>query len=219
MTGEGEQPFQLPPDPGPPAPRSKLVPVSPFDGQHYVLKQRLLRLFGRGFGIYDASGQLVLQANETPFRWREELRLSGGYGMNQELIGIFGRSVFDFGATYDVVDLTNGSKIGALQRLGLQSLVRDEWVVLDAWDREIGRMQEDTLGLALVRRFLASLIPQNYDLLIGGQKVVDLRQNFNPFTYHLHIDFLTPPQHFDRRLGLAAAVLLGAIEGRQRRED
>ena len=52
-------------------------------------------------------------------------------------------------------------------------------------------------------------------MIVGGKKVVDFKQNFNPLTYHLNVDFLVPAAEFDRRLGLAAAVLLAAIEGKQ----
>jgi len=188
--------------------------VSPFADDHYVLKRQILRLWGEGFGIYDPQGTKVLQADEPPFRWRKEIRLTTPYGLNGSL-GIFAQSFASFAARYDVVDLQAGTKIGGLQRKWLHSMMRDEWSVLDVWDREVGQVIEDSMGLALVRRFALGLIPQNYDLVVGGRKVVDLRQSFNPFTYHLQIDFLVPPAHFDRRLGFAAAVLLGAVEGRQ----
>lgn len=187
-----------------------------FGGDRYVLKRKLFKLFGGGFNIYDASGAQVLYANEKAFRLKEDIRLLDG--ARREVVGIFARSIIDFSAAYDVVDLTNNLKLGALRRKGFHSLVRDEWDVLDAHDRPVGQVIEDSLALGLVRRFASNLVPQNYDLTVGGQKTVDLRQNFNPFNYHLHIDFLVPPAAFDRRVGLAAAVLLAAIEGRQQRE-
>jgi len=196
-------------------------PISnPFTQDNYVLKRQLLKLVGASFNIYGPDGTQVLQANQKGFRLKEDIRLLGGPGLKQELIGIFARQVLDISAAYDVVDLTSQTKIGALRRKGLHSIARDEWIVLDAYDREVGTLIEDSLGMALLRRlvanFVGSLIPQNYDLNIGGQRVVDLKQNFNPFSYHLNIRFETSPQQFDRRVGLAAAVLLAAIEGKQR---
>ncbi|RYG37084.1 hypothetical protein EON81_07695 [bacterium] len=191
-----------------------------FTGNQYVLKRKLLKLLGASFLIFDASGQQVLQANQKAFKLKEDIRLLGGPNMDQELVGIFARKVIDFSAVYDVVDLTTNEKIGALGRKGWKSLARDEWTVLDPHDRVIGTMIEDSLGMAVLRRvlahFIGNFIPQNYDLLINAQRVVDLKQNFNPFSYHLNITFETPPEQFDRRLGLAAAVLLAAIEGKQR---
>jgi hypothetical protein len=69
----------------------------------------------------------------------------------------------------------------------------------------------------MIRRLLlGSLLPQNYDILLGSSRVADLRQRFNPFRYELELDFtMDTAQHLDRRLGIAAGILLGAIEGRQ----
>ena len=117
-----------------------------------------------------------------------------------------------------MVDLTTNQKLGAFRRKGLRSLVRDEWEVLDPNDAQIGVVIEDSLALGLIRRFLTALVPQNYDMVIGGAKVADLKQTFNPFNYNLHIDFSVPPAGLDRRMGLAAGVLLAAVEGKQGRE-
>jgi hypothetical protein len=187
-----------------------------FAHDRYVLKRQLLKLVGAAFRIYDAGGTQVLQANQKGFKLKEDIRILGGPELKQELVGIFARNIVDFSAAYDVVDLVSNTKIGAFKRKGLNSLVRDEWIVMDPWDNEIGKVIEDNLGLALVRRFLTNLVPQNYDLLINGGRAVDLKQNFNPFTYHLNVIFEAPIGQFDRRMGIAAAVLLAAIEGRQR---
>ena len=51
---------------------------------------------------------------------------------------------------------------------------------------------------------------------IAGVKAADLRQRFNFFRYEMLIDF-SPNQakKLDPRLGIAAALLLGIIEGKQ----
>ena len=103
----------------------------------------------------------------------------------------------------------------AFKRKGWTSIVRDKWIVMDNADREIGLIEEDQMMLALVRRLLTNLVPQNYDLVMNGQKAVDLKQRFNPFVYHMDVDFGTQQPLIDRRMGIAAGVLLAAIEGRQ----
>ena len=188
---------------------------NPFSGNKYVLKKQLLKLLGASFNIYDSSGVQILQANQKAFKLKEDIRLMGGPGLQTELIGIFARQIMDFKAAYDVVDLQTNQKIGAFKRKGWHSIARDEWVVMDTMDREVGTLIEDSMALALVRRFLSNLVPQNYDMLLGEKLVVDLKQNFNPFSYHLNIDFFVSPDQLDRRMGLAGAVLLAAIEGRQ----
>lgn len=202
----------------PPAPSELSHSVPPvFNHDHYVIKRQLLKLIGASFNIYDPSGVQVLQANQKGFKLKEDIRLLGGPGLQQEILGIFARQIIDFSAAYDVVDLATNHKIGALRRKGLSStFIRDEWTILDPWDKEIGVVHEDSVALGLIRRFVTNLVPQNYDAIVNGQKMVDFKQNFNPFSYHLNVDFLVPSGTFDRRIGLAAAVLLAAIEGKQR---
>lgn len=203
-------------------PPPKAFPASlevkhPFGHDRYLLKRQLLKLVGASFNIYDPFGIQVLQANQKGFKLKEDIRIMGGPGLQTELVGIFARQILDFSAAYDIVDLTNNTKIGAIRRKGLIStFVRDQWELLDPWDTVFGMVQEDSELLGLVRRLVTNLVPQNYDCIVNGERFVDFRQNFNPFTYHLNIVFEVAENRFDRRLGMAAAVLLAAIEGRQK---
>jgi hypothetical protein len=78
-------------------------------------------------------------------------------------------------------------------------------------------LREDSLRDALLRRLLlGTLIPQNYDLTIEDEKVADYSQRFQLFRYVLDIDFqMDAGKILDRRLGIAIAILLAIIEGRQ----
>jgi hypothetical protein len=81
----------------------------------------------------------------------------------------------------------------------------------------IGLLFEDSIPLALLRRLLLGLwLPQNYDMTFGETRVGDLRQNFNLFRYELNLDFSMDVSHMlDRRLGIAAGILLAAVEGKE----
>src|SRR5690606_22976810 len=129
------------------------------------------------------------------------------------------RKILDFSATYDVTDSASGQKIGSLRRKGLKSLLQDEWLILDAQDREIGRVREESTVLAVIRRFVdmaSLLLPQTFIGTIGDRQVFVFKQNFNPFLGKIDLDFSHDTQGLlDRRLGIAAAVLLCAIEGKQ----
>ena len=89
--------------------------------------------------------------------------------------------------------------------------------MLDANDNVIGQLFEDSVGMALLRRLLlGSWLPQNYDMTVGQTRVADLKQNFNLFRYELNLDFSMDISHLlDRRVGLAAGILLAAVEGKQ----
>jgi hypothetical protein len=167
--------------------------------------------------IYNAEGQMLMYSEQKMFKLKEDIRVYTDESKTQELLYIQARQVLDFAAAYDVSDSSMGQKVGVLRRKGLRSLLRDEWQIAHADDQPFAVLQEDSIPLALLRRLvLGSWLPQNYDILIDGQRVVDVRQRFNPFRYELGLDFSMDPQNrLDRRLGIAAGVLLAIVEGRQ----
>jgi uncharacterized protein YxjI len=182
-----------------------------FQFNNYLLKRQVFALTGK-FRIYDPSGNLLLFSEQKMFRLREDIRVFGDEGKHQEIL--------DFSAYYDVIDSAANEKVGVLRRKGLKSLLRDEWEILDVNDGNVGMLFEDSVSMALLRRLLlGSLLPQNYDVAIGSERVGDLRQRFNPFAYQLDMDFsMDSSRRLDRRLGIAAGILLAAIEGKQRSE-
>jgi uncharacterized protein YxjI len=189
---------------------------SAFNHDNYLVRKKILTLAGAKFHIYDPLGNLVFFSKMKAFKLKEDIRLFTGEDMQTELLSIQARNIIDIAATYDVIDPASGEKVGALRRKGLKSILKDEWIFMDVNDREIGLIKEDSTFLALVRRFLTNLIPQTYFGDIGGRHVCKFKQNFNPFVTKINIDFgMDRERQLDRRLGIAAAVLLCAIEGKQ----
>ena len=187
-----------------------------FQHSSYLLKRQAIALAGK-FRMYDPAGNLVMFSEQKMFKWREDIRVYADENKTQEVLSIKARQIVDFSAAYDVVDTALNQKVGALRRKGLRSILRDEWEVLDASDNVKGLLFEDSMGLALLRRFLlGSWLPQNYDISFGEVRVADLKQNFNLFRYELNLDFTMDAGHMlDRRLGIAAGILLAAVEGKQ----
>lgn len=187
-----------------------------FTYSSYLLKRQVLALTGK-LRFYDPYGNLVMFVEQKMFRLREDIRVYADETKSQEILLIKARNILDWAAAYDVLDPHSGEKAGTLRRKGWKSLVRDEWQILDAHDQPIGVLFEDSMGLALLRRFLlGNLLPQNYDIVIGGQRVADLRQKFHPFAYQMNVDFgMDTHGLLDRRIGIAAAILLAIIEGKQ----
>lgn len=187
-----------------------------FQYNQYLLKRQVFALTGK-LRFYNEQGQLVLFSEQKMFKLREDIRLYADEQKSQEVLSIKARQIIDFSAAYDVVDSASGQKVGALRRKGFKSMLRDEWEVLDANDQVMGMLFEDNMTRALLRRLLlGAWLPQDYDLTIGEQRVADLKQRFNLFRYEMDINFsMGSAGLFDRRLGLAAAVLIAIIEGRQ----
>ncbi|MEW6567118.1 MAG: hypothetical protein AB1449_02930 [Chloroflexota bacterium] len=187
-----------------------------FMHDRYLLKRQVLALTGK-FRIYGPDGQLALFSEQKMFRLKEDVRVYADESKAQELLWIQARQILDFSAAYDVTDSTTGMRVGSLRRKGFRSMIRDTWEIWGPGDAPLGVVQEDSLTLGLLRRMLlGSLLPQNYDARMGGERVADFRQRFNLFRYELDADFsLDRSARLDHRLGLAAAILLGTIEGKQ----
>ena len=187
-----------------------------FQHNQYLIRRQVFALTGK-FRVYDPSENLLLFSEQKMFRLREDIRVYSDESKTQEVLNIKARQIIDFSAAYDVMDSLTGEKVGVLRRKGWRSMLRDEWEVLDANDQVRGLLFEDTISLALLRRFLlGSLLPQNYDITFGEVRVGDLRQRFNLFRYELDLDFgMDPSRMLDRRLGIAAGILLATIEGKQ----
>jgi hypothetical protein len=199
-------------------PTTSSPPTMPtvFHHQSYLVRRQVFKLFGAAFHIYDPAGRLAFYSNQKAFKLKGDIRLYTGEDMRTEVLSIQARQIIDFSAAYDVLDSGTGKRVGALKRKGMKSLVKDEWIIMDEAGAEAGFIKEDSMALALVRRVLTNLIPQRYYGEVSGERVCEFRQNFNPFVMKIRLDYsMDRRQLLDRRLGIAAAVLLCAIEGRQ----
>jgi uncharacterized protein YxjI len=187
-----------------------------FQYDHYLLKKQVFALTGV-LRIYNPQDQLVLFCQQKFLKLKEDIRIYSDETKSRELLNIQARQIFDFSAFYDAFDSQFSTKVGGLHRKGFRSLVQDEWEVLDPQEQLIGVLKEDSLNQALLRRFLLGrLLPQNYDLNIGTERAADYKQRFHLLRYELEIDFqMDAGKKLDHRLGLAAAILLAIIEGRQ----
>ncbi|NQX58088.1 hypothetical protein [Paenibacillus qinlingensis] len=189
---------------------------SKFNQQRFIVRKQILSLVGAKIDIFDKDERAILFSKMKAFKLKEDIRIYGDETMQTELISIQARSVIDFSSIFDVVDVETGHKVGSLRRKGMKSIFKDEWAILSPDESEIGLIKEDNALLALLRRFLTNLIPQHYNIEMNGTKVAEFKQNFNPFVQKLNLDFSADNNNkLDRRLGIAAAVLLVAVEGTQ----
>ena len=190
--------------------------MTDFDHDHFIVRRKVLAVLGAKFHVYDPDDNLVLFIKQKAFKLKEDIRVYSDETMDHEKLMIRARQIIDFGAAYDVVDSESGNKVGALRRKGLKSFVRDSWEFLDENDELIGKLKEDSLGLAMLRRLLTSLVPQTFHLRNGERELATYRQFFNPFVLKYQVKIHPEAEEMvDTRLVLAGAILLAAIEGRQ----
>ncbi len=181
-----------------------------FEADSYVLRRKFLKILGASFHVRDGSGNLLAFCAQKAFKLKEDIRVFEDEEKTKPLLTIQARQAIDFSACYDIVDATSGVKVGAARRKGMKSILRDSWEVLDADDHVIDKLEEDSAGMALARRFLSNLIPQTFKL--GGGAT--FKQRFNPFIYSLEVSIHRGAE-IDKRLLMGVATLIAAIEGRQ----
>lgn len=193
---------------------------TPQPGERYTIRQKILKIFGADFHIYDTAGEVIGFCNQKAFRLRERLVLYTDESKSEELLAIQARTILDFGTTYDV-DAPDGRRLGSVRRKGFKSMLRDEWALLDETENEIATLREDSMGKALIRRFaepVAMLLPQKFELSMdGGPSVATYRTHFNPFVYRLGVA-VHDDGPLDEMMILATGFLIAAIEGRQSSE-
>ncbi|WP_211269560.1 hypothetical protein [Paenibacillus glacialis] len=187
-----------------------------FNHSNYLVRKQFFKIFGGAFHIYDPQDGLVFYVKQQAFKLKEDIRVYSSEDMTEEVLVIKARSRIDFSATYDVFDSISNETVGSFRRKGMKSILKDEWIILDQQEREVGLITEDSMLMAILRRFLSNLIPQTFVGTIGQHDVLTFKQRFNPFVQKIELDFsMDRQQLLDRRLGIAASVLLSAIEGRQ----
>lgn len=185
----------------------------------YTVKRQFWQIFGTTVRTYDTAGKLVCLAHAKAFKLREQIAFYADEAKSRILFSIQARQIIDLGATYDITD-PNGQRLGSLRRKGLGStFVRDEWLLLDAHEQTTGTIMEDSRGLGMLRRYLdfaALLIPQRFEVVLGGQLAGTIQQNKNPFTVKLQCSFSSAAQsQLGDTLLLAIPNLLAVIEARQ----
>mgnify|MGYP006267824973 CR=1 FL=1 len=195
------------------------MPVRAAPGEKYTIRQKIFKIFGGTFEVFDAEGGLVATCRQKAFRLREDMRFYAGDDPSSELFSMRARSILDFSTTYDV-RLPTGESLGSLRRKGLAStFVRDEWALFDPDETtQVGRLIEDSASMSMLRRYLpfGNLVPQKFHLEdASGTTIAGLRTHFNPLVYRLGVSIESDHEHLDELFVLAAACLVAAIEGRQ----
>ena len=189
-------------------------------GERYTIRRKVFKIFGAAFHVYDEHGSVVGYCKQKALKLREDIKLYTGEDMSDMLLSLNTQSIIDFGATYTVT-LPDGTQLGSLRRKGLKSsFVRDEWLLFDMNNNEIGRVRETGSFAPFARRYLdyvSILLPQRYEVTRSRDQknIANLRQHFNPFIFRLGVSILDEDDEIDDLLILGATCLIAAIEGRQ----
>jgi uncharacterized protein YxjI len=179
-----------------------------------VVKQRITLMINR-YEVWaaDPAGtptDMVGLVEQKRMAMREQVTIYTDESKTTVLGGFKARQILDLGATYDVTDGA-GAAIGLFRKDFARSLLRSTWhVEQPGLPPTTGA--ERSLVVALLRRFSEiDFLPYHFDFVTGGAPSFSVEKKWGlRDTYLVRIQ---NPQ-LDRRLVIAMAVALDALQGR-----
>jgi uncharacterized protein YxjI len=226
-----EERSQSPQDPGPATvgDQAQVGVVDPRDHDRFLLRQLIRPMINQyEFSLPqpdDSPGPPFCFVEQKRFKFKEDIRFYADSAKQLEIMRLKARQRFDPRARYDVTD-PDGAKIGEIQKVFGESLLRSTYRLYDAQGEEVAKAAEKSLFVALFRRVIGGIpgieglgdllpIPYHFDFRRDGRllgthtrKAWKLRDTYT-------IDFSGDPERsVDRRLVLAVAVGMDALQAR-----
>ena len=179
----------------------------------------LYRITPLAVGETPAGGPIAF-VRQKKLAVREDIRFYADEEESRELFRIKARSMFDVGgARYDVV--AGEQRIGVLEHVFGKSLLRTTWRIRDGDDREVALAQERSVPAAIARRVIDFVpygewvpIPYNFDLLIDDRVVGHMNRKLQLRDRYILDVSGDQESRLDRRVALALAVGLDALQNR-----
>jgi uncharacterized protein YxjI len=198
--------------------------IEPNEHDVFLLRQRFRPVINQ-YEFTLPTGEPVCFVEQKRFTFKEDIRFFADDTKATELMRLKARQRFDPRARYDVTDAAGG-KIGEIQKVFGQSLLRSTYTLFDPGGTELAVAREKSLGVALFRRAVGFIpyvgdfadwlpIPYHFEFTRGDALLgTHSRQAFK-FRDTYTID-MTPDtdRTLDRRLVLAIAVGMDALQAR-----
>ena len=168
------------------------------------------------------EGQPLLYVKQKRMQIKEDIRFRLSPDDGAQLFMIKSKSVFEFRGRHNVLD-ANDQVIGVLEKAFGKSLLRSHWIIRDPEGAELFEAHEASWLIALVRRaadvigdWVAALafIPFNFTINRGGEQVASYKRVLGKFRDRYVLELGPGFEGVDRRLVLAFAVALDALQDR-----
>ncbi len=208
--------------PGPPAPGEPVARPARDDHDAFLVVQRF-RLLGDRYELTTASGEPVAVVERAAFQARERIE---AFAPGRRLVfEVRAERILDVGGRYHVTG-PDARRIGELRKLFAESLLRSTWQVYDSTGTLVALARERSVPIALARRGVDAIpvlgellslvpLPYHFDLRTpAGAPLGELRRLRtvrDRYALELPGD---PDAVLDRRLALALAVSLDALQAR-----
>ena len=203
--------------------------IDPNEHDRFLLRQRFRPVVNQYEfflpGPDGSPGELVCFVQQARFKFKEDIRFYADESKEQELMRLKARQRFDPRARYDIT-APDGEKIGQLQKVFGESLLRSTYRLYDASGAETAKATEKSLGVALLRRLIGFVpyignfadwlpIPYHFVFRRGDEVLATNTRTAFKIRDTYTIDLSGDPQRtLDRRLVLATAVGMDALQAR-----
>ncbi|MDP9797685.1 uncharacterized protein YxjI [Catenuloplanes nepalensis] len=184
--------------------------------QQFHVRQRVRLMVNqyevRAVNADGSEGEMIAFAQQKRMAFKEQVTLYTDDSKQVPVLGFKARQIMDLGATYDVTD-PNGAPIGLFRKDFKASLLRSTWIVEQPQVGEV-RGQERSQVVAILRRFVDSLswLPYHFDFVTpSGETVFSVVKQWG---FRDKYVVSVPNPHIDRRLVIAMAVALDALQSR-----
>ncbi len=155
------------------------------------------------------AGALLAFAQQKRMALKEQVTLYADESKTSVVAGFKARQVIDLGATYDILDAA-GASIGTFRKDFAKSLLQSTWH-LDVPGSPTITGQENSLLVALLRRFVLSWLPYHFDFKVDGRVAFSVSRKFS--LRDKYIIKIEDPS-LDRRVVIAMSVALDALQAR-----
>jgi uncharacterized protein YxjI len=193
--------------------------ITALDADRFEIEQ-LIRPMVNLYRISSPGGPVAF-VRQKRMAIKEDIRFFAREDESEELFRIKARSMMELGGRYDVT-AADGEKLGVLEKVFAKSLFRSTWRVHDVNDQIVAVVQERSLVAAILRRVIdvvpyGDFIPIVFHFDIDspeGARLGDFTRAWgvrDRYTLSLAGD---PEHRIDRRLALALAIALDALQSR-----
>jgi uncharacterized protein YxjI len=197
-------------------------------GSNRFLVQQLFRMIGNDYQISiplpgrTDPGIPLVHVHQKRMKIKEDIRFRSRPDSPDHLFMIKSQTVFEFAGRHAVLD-ADGGALGYLEKSFGKSLLRSHWRVLDQTGLLICEATESSWFMALMRRFGGSisdwlsvfeLVPFHFELTVQGTPVGRYQRVTGKLRDRYVLELGGPLLEADRRLVLAFAVALDALQDR-----
>lgn len=199
------------------------VTIDPNDHDQFILRQRIRLVINQyEFALNDENEPFCF-VEQARFKFKEDIRFWADDSKSTELMRIKARQRFDPWASYEIT-ASDGKKIGEIQKAFGESLIRSTYLIHCPSGTVTAR--EKNLGVALFRRLVGFVpligdfanwlpIPYHFTFERDGRQLGVHKRRMGRFRDVYDIDMSGDPgRTLDRRLVLAAAVAMDALQAR-----